>query len=256
MIAACIKWIGDRSVTGLSAADECAIEMALRHGEATRSSVIAVTVGSAVADRCLRDALACGAATAIRVDAPDDLDSASVAAALVPVVGHSTAVWCGDYSTDRGSGSVPAFLAELLDRQQALGLVAAEFIDPPRVVRRLDGGRREVLRITGQAVLSVEGSLARLRRAPLRAALTAQGTEVLPYGTRTTPSTSVAAPTVRPYRPRARVLKAPAGSTPLERLRALTDAFAAPQPGETVEAAPAEAATRIIDALSDWGYLA
>ena len=105
-------------------------------------------------------------------------------------------------------------------------------------------------------MLSVEGSLARLRRAPLRAALTAQGTEVLPYGTRTTPSTSVAAPTVRPYRPRARVLKAPAGSTPLERLRALTDASAAPQPGETVEAAPAEAAMRIIDALSDWGYLA
>jgi len=78
MIAACIKWIGGRSVTGLSAADECAIEMALRHGEATRSSVIAVTVGSAVADRCLRDALACGAATAIRVDAPDNMDSASV----------------------------------------------------------------------------------------------------------------------------------------------------------------------------------
>src|SRR4029078_11039300 len=178
------------------------------------------------------------------------------ASARVPVVGHSTAVWCGDYSADRGSGSVPAFLAELLDRQQALGLVAAEFIDPPRVVRRLDGGRREVLRITGQAVLSVEGSLARLRRAPLAAALTAQGTEVLPYGTRTTPSTSVAAPTVRPYRPRARVLKAAAGSTPLEPVRALTDASAAPPPRGTVEAPPAEAATRIIDALSDWGYLA
>jgi electron transfer flavoprotein beta subunit len=256
MIAACIKWIGDRSVTGISFADECAIEMALRHGEATRSSVIAVTVGSAVADRCLRDALACGATTAIRVEAPDDMDSASVAAALVPVVGHSRAVWCGDYSADRGSGSTPAFLAELLDRQQALGLVAVEFIDPLRVVRRLDGGRREVLRIAGQAVLSVEGSVARLRRAPLRAALTAQRTEVLPYGTRTVPNTAVAAPTIRPYRPRARVLNAPAGATPLERLRALTDASAAPQPGETVEGPPAEAAARIIDALSDWGYLA
>ena len=256
MIAACVKWIGDRAVTGISAADQAAIEMALRHGEATRSSVIAVTVGSAEADRCLRDALACGAATAIRVDAPDDMDSAAVAAALVPVVGHSSAVWCGDYSADRGSGSVPAFLAELLDRQQALGLVGAEFVDPLRVVRRLDGGRREVLRITGQAVLSVEGSVTRLRRAPLRAALTAQSTEVLPYGMRTLPSAASTAPSVRPYRPRARVLSAPAGSTALERLRTLTDASAAPQPGETLEAGPADAAARIIIALSDWGYLA
>jgi len=255
MIAACIKWIGDRAVTAISAADECASEMALRHGEATRNSVIAVTVGSAKADRCLRDALACGATTAIRVDAPDEMDSAAVAAALVPVVGHSTAVWCGDYSADRGSGSVPAFLAELLDRQQALGLVGAEFIDPLRVVRRLDGGRREVLRITGQAVLSVEGSLARLRRAPLRAALAALGTEVLPYGTKQKTIDAAAAPSVRPYRPRARVLSAPAGATPLERLRTLTDASAAPQPGETVEAGPAEAAERIIDALVEWGYL-
>ena len=255
MIAACVKWIGDRAVTGISAADECAIEMALRHGEATRSSVIVVSVGSAVADRCLRDAVACGASTAIRVDAPDDMDSAAVAAALAPVVGHSTAVWCGDYSADRGSGSVPAFVAELLERQQALGLVAAEFVDPLRVVRRLDGGRREVLRITGQAVLSVEGSVARLRRAPLRAALTAQSTEVLPYGTRRAAIPAAVAPAIRPYRPRARVLNAPAGATPLERLRILTDASAAPQPGETVEAAPPDAAARIIDALHEWGYL-
>ena len=111
------------------------------------------------------------------------MDSASVAAALTPVVAHSTAVWCGDYSADRGSGSVPAFLAARLHRQQALGLVGVEFIDPLRVTRRLDGGRREILRITGPAVLSVEGSVARLRRASLRSALTAQKAEVLPYGT-------------------------------------------------------------------------
>jgi hypothetical protein len=51
-------------------------------------------------------------------------------------------------------------------------------------------------------------------------------------------------------------LNAPAGVTPLERLRALTDASSAPQPGEIVEADPANAAARIIDALSEWGYLA
>ena len=70
MIAACIKSIDDRSTHGLSPADEAAIEMALRHGEATEQTVIAVTVGGARADRGLRVALACGVKTAIRVDAP------------------------------------------------------------------------------------------------------------------------------------------------------------------------------------------
>jgi electron transfer flavoprotein beta subunit len=259
MIAVCIKWVGTSATAnfaeGLSAADEAAIEMALRHGEAIRTTVIAVTVGGARSDHGLRAALACGVATAIRVDAPDDMDSASVATALSPVVAHSTAVWCGDYSADRGTGTVPAFLAARLQRQQALGLVGAEFIDPLRVTRRLDGGRREILRITGPAVLSVEGSVARVRRASLRSALTAQTAEVLPYGTTPVAGGSSSTAVVRPYRPRARVLPAPAGATALDRLRALTDASAAPQPGETVEASPSVAAQRIIEVLRDWGYV-
>jgi electron transfer flavoprotein beta subunit len=253
MIAVCIKWVGDSPTPGLSAADEAAIEMALRHGEATRRSVIAVTVGSAQADTGLRTAMACGVKTAIRVDAPDEMDSVSVAAALSPVVAHSAAVWCGDYSADRGTGSVPVFLAAHLRRQQALGLIGVELTDPMRVTRRLDGGRREVLRITGPAVLSVEGSIARLRRAPLRPALAAQSAEVLPYATHVVPHGSTT-PMVRPYRPRARVLPAPTGDT-LDRLRTLTDSANAPQPGETIEAGPVESAQRIMDVLAGWGYL-
>lgn len=255
MIAVCIKWIGGSETSGMSAADEAAIELALRHAEATRASLIAVSVGGPAADQCLRRALASGVATAIRVDAPDGMDSASVAAALGPVVAHSTAVWCGDYSDDRGTGSVPAFLAAQLHRQQALGLINVDFVDPLRVTRRLDGGRREVLRITGQAVLSVEGSVARLRRASLRAALTAQKAEVLPYGTASVHAGNTSGTSMYSYRPRARVLPRPAGVTALDRLRALTDASAAPQPGETVEASPADGARRIIEVLTDWGYL-
>jgi electron transfer flavoprotein beta subunit len=255
MIGVCVKWIGGSTTAGLSAADEAAIEMALRHGEAIRSTVIVVTVGGTASDAGLRSALACGVGTAIRVDAPDDTDSASVAAALAPVVAHSSAVWCGDYSADRGTGSVPAFLAARLQRQQALGLVGVEFADPLRVIRRLDGGRREVMRITGPAVLSVEGSVARLRRASLPSALTSQTAEVLPYGTTPVPSGNTSAILVHPYRPRARVLPAPVGSTALDRVRALTDVSGAPRPGETVETAPDAAAQRIIEALRDWGYV-
>ncbi len=255
MIAVCIKWIGGSDTSGMSAADEAALEMALRHAETTRTSLIAVTVGGPSADQCLRLALACGATTAIRVDAPEGIDSSSVAAALGPVVAHSAAVWCGDYSGDRGTGSVPAFLAALLNRQQALGLISVDFVDPLRVTRRLDGGRREVLRVAGQAVLSVEGSVARLRRAPLRATLSAQKAEVLAYGTTSMPTGNTSGIAVRTYRPRARVLPAPTGATPLDRLRVLTDASAAARPGKTVEASPADAAKRIIEVLTGWGYI-
>jgi electron transfer flavoprotein beta subunit len=255
MIAVCIKWVGDAAIAGLSAADEAAIEMALCHGEASGHSIIAVTVGGARADPALRTALASGVRTAIRIDAPEEMDSATVAATLSPVVAHSAAVWCGDFSADRGTGSVPAFLAAQLRRQQALGLIAVEFVDPLRVTRRLDGGRREVLRITGPAVLSVEGSIARLRRASLRPALAAQSAEVLPYGTNVVPSGHTSPVVVRPYRPRARVLAAPAGATALDRLRVLTDSSTAPQPGETIETGPKEAARRILEVLANWGYV-
>lgn len=254
MIAACIKWIGDPIASGISAADEAAIEMALRHGAAIGTSVIAVTVGPVAADAGLRVAVACGVRTAIRVDAPGTLDSAAVASALAPVVAHSEAVWCGDYSADRGTGSVPAFLAALLQRQQALGIVAAELGTPLRVTRRLDGGRRERLRITGPAVISVEGAIARLRRAGLRPALDALTSEVLPYGTNVVPTDNTSPVVTRPFRPRPLALPAPRGST-LERVHMLLEATTTVHQGETVEAEPSEAADRIIAALQRWGYL-
>jgi electron transfer flavoprotein beta subunit len=250
MIAVCVKSVDGR----LSAADEAAIEMALRHSETTQQSVTVVTVGTPVADHGLRIALASGAAHAVRVDAGDDLDSAAVAAALVPVVTHSAAIWCGDYSADRGSGSVPAFLAHSLQRQQALGLIGVEFGDTLRAVRRLDGGRREHLRITGPAVLSVEGSVARLRRAALRAALAAQSSEVLPLAGLAAANVSLPL-SRRAYRPRARALAAPVGVAPLDRLRTLIDAAAATRHGRTIEAEPRLAAQQILAALDGWGYL-
>ena len=89
-------------------------------------------------------------------------------------------VVCGDYSADRGSGTVPAALAALTGLPQALGLVSAVLAEPAadgvdgssspariRVQRRLDGARREELLVSPPAVVSVEGSVARLRRAPL-----------------------------------------------------------------------------------------
>jgi electron transfer flavoprotein beta subunit len=255
----CWKWVAldDDRWAAVSAADEAALEVALQlAGDAGGdASVTVATVGPPAAEASLRDAIARGANRAIRVDAPRDLLSAAVAGVLAPLTAGCTWVLCGDYSLDRGSGSVPALIAAHRDVAQALGLVA---VGPDadgglRALRRLDGGRREELSVTPPAVVSVEGSVARLRRASLtaeRAARTA-GIEVVdgPAGPRETPIHA------GPYRPRARVLPAPAGSDALTRIRSLTSSSAAIAHGETVTLDPPEAAARIVQALRDWGYV-
>ena len=192
---------------------------------------------------------------AVRVDLPFGTASRVVAACIAPLISHASVVLCGDYSPDRGTGSVPAFLAHELGFAQALGLIDIDLRTPhdTTALRRLDGGRRERLAITGPIVASVEGSTARLRRAPLRSMLGTKRIETMP-GRALIAADSVTT-LARPYRPRPRVLAGPAGATTLDRVRAITDASAAVSHGETVVLEPAAAADRILATLGDWGYI-
>ena len=247
----------DPRFAGPSDADLAATEWALRAAETWGGEVVAVTVGPPDADAVVRWALGAGARHAVRVDLSLDAPSDLVASALAPVLSECMQVWCGDASLDRGSGSVPAFLAARLGASQALGLVGIE-LDAAAVarvlaVRRLDGGRRERLRIEGPAVLSVEGSTARLRRASVQGSLAARRAEVDVVA-----GPAFAEPagrTTRPFRPRPRVLPAPAGTDALTRIRALTASDGAPAATQAVELSPADAATRILATLTAWGYL-
>lgn len=240
---------------GASASDRAALEWALRAGETWDRPVHVICVGPIGADRLLREALACGADIATRIDG-HDLDSHRVAQELAGVIDPGSFVVCGDYSADRGSGSVPAFLAYELHAAQALGLLAVTYEEPgvAVVTRRLDGGRRERLRVRAGAVVSVEGGTVRLRRAPLSGELAAARATIEvrplsgPVPTHTPTST-------RPYRPRPRVLPAPAGATALDRVRQLTGAGVARTPPATMVLEPADAARTIVDQLRVWGYL-
>jgi electron transfer flavoprotein beta subunit len=256
-IAVCWKWVapeGDARWAGVSDADQAALEVALRMA-ATGGDIIVVSVGPPGAEAGLREALAVGASQVVRVDAPAALCSDRVAAAIAAVVGTADWVVCGDASSDRGSGSVPAYLAAELGAAQALGLVSLEqeSAGVVRALRRLDGGRREELRIHPPAVLSVEGAVARLRRASLPAEVAARAAVIEmvagPDGPCEEPRS------VGPYRPRARVLPAPDGSTALARVRSLTDVAAVAEHGETLTAEPAEAAAHILATLRAWGRL-
>jgi electron transfer flavoprotein beta subunit len=259
----------DPRTSGASDPDDAALEWALRMGAAWGLEVIAVTGGPPEADAVLRTALAAGAHRGIRVSVASDAVSASVATALAQVaVGvQAAAVVCGDASWDRGSGSVPAFLAHLLGVPQALGLLRIELEDnhrgAVRAWRRLDGGRREELRVTAPFVCSVEGGTARLRRASLPDMLggrtaTVERWEETVEATVAGPAPESPVPALpprrrRPYRPRAHVVPGPpADLGDRERIVALTGAMTQRTAPRAVEADPDRAAAMILDALAAW----
>ena len=264
-IAVCWKWLSldgevdtDSRWAGVSRADEAALEVALKLADGDRVTI--VCLGPADAEPTLRGAFAAGAQHVVRVDASPELDSLVVANALAEHVQEADLVICGDYSMDRGTGSVPAFLAAELGAAQALGLVEAgvsETATPAgstgnlRVLRRLDGGRREVLDVPTPAVISVEGAVARLRRAPLSASLASRSAEITvvpgPFG-------RLPESEVHPYRPRPRTLPAPEG-TALARVRELLDVGGSEANTETLELEPLKAAAKIVEQLHEWGYL-
>jgi electron transfer flavoprotein beta subunit len=280
VIAACLKWVDrrpsvdplsgvvrtDTRTSGPSDSDETALEWALRLGDAWAVDVIALSAGPEASEPMLRDAVAAGATLAVRVDSAEGATSEHVSAALAGALPASVdLVICGAWSVDRGSGSVPAYLAARLGAAQALGLVglSIEGATPEGATlaaeRRLDGGRRERLRVSLPAVLSLEGGGVRLRRASLGAVLAARtkAVEVInaPAGAGGA-APGLATPPVRttPFRPRPRVLPAPGGATARERILALTGALVDRDPPRVVRLDPAAAADELLAQLQAWGY--
>lgn len=278
LVGACVKWVDlnpeidqlhgtvehRRHGAGFSEPDQAAVETALRLAEAWGAQVVVACVGPEEAEPALRELLACGAARAVRIELAEEHDveptSAEVARLLAGVwadpAGRPDVVVCGDASVDRGSGSVPAFLAHELGAAQALGLieVSAEGAEL-HALRRLDGARRERLRIEAPAVLSVEGSVADLRRAPLSATLATRAAPIEVHRVRDERASSGDQPRLHPWRPRPRVLPPPDGDRALDRIVALTGALVDRTPPRTLELDPPEAARAILDQLREWGYL-
>ncbi|MGH9075347.1 MAG: hypothetical protein ACRDZQ_14700, partial [Acidimicrobiales bacterium] len=213
----------DPRSSGPSAADEAALEWGLRLAEDWSAEVVVASVGPAPATAMLVAALEAGAHRAVRVEAEPGAPSPAVADALALALAGSDLILCGDWSLDRGSGSVPAFLAARLGASQALGLVSLEPAggEPGslRAERRLEGGWRELLEVRPPAVVSVEGGtfagrqpgLAEVPRgSAARTAGPAISRAAVPAIRLVPPSRPVAAGPVplrrAPHRPRPRVL--------------------------------------------------
>jgi len=131
------------------------------------------------------------------------------------------------------------------------------------VERRLDAGWRERLRVPLPAVCSVEGAGVRLRRASLAGALAvAQAAVPVDSSLGVTAAASAAGAgrlhigATRPYAPRTRVIPAPEGHDPRQRLLALTGALVAHDPPTVVHPADAaEAADVLLSFLARHGYV-
>ncbi|MGQ0840185.1 mycofactocin-associated electron transfer flavoprotein beta subunit [Actinokineospora sp.] len=239
---------------GPTAGDLAALEHALRLAAHWDGEVLAVVAGPPAADAALRDALACGATRVLRVTAPTPApldDGSALARALADALGPVDLVLTGDASP------TPAFLAARLGAAQALGVVALAADDRGLTVhRRLDGGRREVLRVGTPAVVSVEAAGVRLRRAPLRPTVDAAAAAI-PVA-----PGPVAAPGFRvlsshPFRPRPRVLPAPPGDRPGQRVLDLTGALVERTPPTVLGPLdPPAAADELLGFLRKHGYLA
>lgn len=249
----------DRRSFGCSMADQAALEWALVLAERWGGRVRVVSAGSARAEAVLREAISVGAHEAMLVDLRPDAPSEEAAVALAGALDGAALICTGDLSWDRGSGSVPSFLAARLGLAQALGLVDLEPDEQPgrlTATRRLDHGRREVLTVAGPAVLSFEGASAELRRAPLAAVLAARDADVTRRPGPTPRADRVRVVRRSAYRPRPRVVPAPAPELDVrERILSITGALVDRTPPRTIHADPAEAADLLLEQLRAWGYL-
>lgn len=262
----------DRRDRGPGGAELAALEHALRLAQRWPARVVAASVAPAEADEMLRDALAVGAAAALRVEPAssaagprpaglvggDQESAAALAAALRQHYGVPDLVLCGDLAAGRGTGSFPAFLAASLGAEQALGCARLEPLDDRmlRVHRRLDGGRREVLTVRPPAVVSVEAAGVRLRRAGLPATLARGEIAVTVASTPAAATRRIRILSAHPYRPRPRELPAPTG-TALRRTLELTGALVQRTPPTVVgPLSPEEAAGELLAYLRRWGYVA
>jgi electron transfer flavoprotein beta subunit len=262
-IGVALKWVPftqpgeilDPRFGGLSAADKAALETALILSEAWSWPCLAVSAGPEVAAQTLRVAWAAGCAEVLRIDCPREASRSWVARALGRAFVNCDVIICGDYSLDRGSGSIPAFLAAECDAVQALGVATVRPGEPGVVVveRRIEAGYREGLRLAGRCVISVEPQAARLRRASLPMILTARAAAIAHAQPAEAPQTDVPAHR-RPFRPRAKQRPPPKGS-PLDRITSLFGLDRPVVARQQIELPAEAAADRIIQQLEAWAYI-
>ena len=171
----------------VSSCDLCALEEALLLAEAAASAgeerpeLVAFSLGPARVEEALRKALALGADRAVHL--ADEAFRGGDALADGRALGAALAqegcdlVLAGAQSDDLGQAATPAVVAEVLGCPYAWLVMAVELeagARSARVVRELEGGMNEALRLELPAVLAIQAGINRPRFASLRGTLQAR----------------------------------------------------------------------------------
>ena len=284
-IAVCLKHVPDPStvevdpLTGviddgrvlymLNPADESALELALRLRPAD-GKVTALSIGPADAEALLREALAAGVDRAVRVwDASlgpiKPVITSILLAAALRATGVPDLVLCGGHSADRGSGTVPALLAEHLGWPAITDVTQFELVSGRALIqRRLARGARAESEVLLPAVLGLDLDRIRLRQASLpklmrakHATIPLYGLDALDLSPQDLHFPAMTLHEVMPPRPRARVMFTPDPAASVEeRVAQILSAGVAGKAGQILEGGtPEQQADAIIDFLRQHGFL-
>jgi len=157
----------ERAEWDLNSWDAHAAEAALELGD----EVVAVTVGGEQAREALLTVLAMGADRAVHITHDGPLDPLATARLLAPVVQREAPdlVLCGAHSADALNGATGVALAALAGLPRMAAVKAIEVADgAATVVREVEGGLVERLRVKLPALFTVQANINEPRYATLR----------------------------------------------------------------------------------------
>ncbi|HYU92881.1 MAG TPA: electron transfer flavoprotein subunit beta/FixA family protein [Actinomycetota bacterium] len=141
--------------------EECAVEEAVRLVETHGGSSTVLTLGPAVAEEQLRDAMAMGANRAVLIEAESpEWDGGATAAAIARAIEDAGVDYdlllFGNESADAGGYQVGIRVAHLLDLPCVTGVKHLEIWDGTTVARREGPGGFEIYEVPLPAVITVK----------------------------------------------------------------------------------------------------
>jgi electron transfer flavoprotein beta subunit len=184
------SWIEEDDVPFvINESDEYALEEGIALAEKTGGEVVVFTVGPARASEALRKALALGAARAVHLSAPEfrggDATSTGLALATAIAREDCSLVFTGSSSDDLSYGATATVLAATLGWPHAwlvMGFELEEGGKTCRVVREMESGKNELLRIALPAVIEVQAGINHPRYASLKGIMAAKKKPIAEVG--------------------------------------------------------------------------
>ena len=180
------RWIEEEDLPFVvNESDEYALEEALRIAEKTGGEVVVFSLGPERVREALRKALALGAARAVRLGHPAFLggDALATGRALAAAIAREPfdLVITGSQSDDLGFGATGTIVAGHLGWPHAwlvMGVEVEEGGRSLRVVREMESGINEILRLAVPAVLEVQAGINQPRYASLKGIMAAKKKEI------------------------------------------------------------------------------